>query len=201
MRAIYLTHPQVRIDAAVPVPLWGLSDIGRARAEAFVERKLVPGGAVVFSSREAKAMELADIIARATGTPVLLDHAMGENDRSSTGFLPPSLFEDHADRFFASPYESIEGWEKAVDAQSRIVGSVRMALGSVPGDAQVIFCGHGAVGTLLKCHVAGRRIDRSEDQSRKGDPGGGNGFMFDLGAGRLLSDWTPMEAIGADWFA
>ncbi|ODT72738.1 MAG: hypothetical protein ABS75_02740 [Pelagibacterium sp. SCN 63-23] len=201
MRALYLTHPQVRLDAAVPVPLWGLSEVGRARAEAFVARGIVPGGAVVFSSREAKALELAELIATATGTPILTDHDMGENDRSATGFLPPALFEDMANRFFAHPQLSIEGWERAIDAQRRIVSAVRTALASVPAGALVIFCGHGAVGTLLKCHVGGRPISRAEDQNNLGAPGGGNGFLFDLAALQLHSDWTPMEAIGPDWFA
>jgi len=29
----YLTHPQVRIDPATPVPSWDLSEIGKQRAE------------------------------------------------------------------------------------------------------------------------------------------------------------------------
>ncbi|NKF32781.1 histidine phosphatase family protein, partial [Pseudomonas sp. BGM005] len=32
MFGIYITHPQVKIDANVPVPKWGLSDVGAARA-------------------------------------------------------------------------------------------------------------------------------------------------------------------------
>ena len=187
------------MDPAVPVPLWGLSDEGRARAEAFVARGVVPAGTVVFSSRETKALELAELIAAAAGTPVLADHLMGENDRSATGFLPPALFEETADRFFAHPQQSIEGWERAIDAQARIVSTVRTALASVPEDMPVILCGHGAVGTLLKCRIGNRRISRAEDQSRIGAPGGGNGFLFDLAARQLLSDWTPMEEIGPDW--
>ena len=31
--ARYLSHPQVRIDPAVPVPRWSLSERGRARAQ------------------------------------------------------------------------------------------------------------------------------------------------------------------------
>lgn len=200
MRALYLTHPQVKLDAAVPVPLWGLSAEGRARAEAFVARGVVPVGTMVFSSRETKALELAELIAAAAGTPVLSDHAMGENDRSSTGFLPPALFEEQTDRFFAHPQQSADGWERAIDAQARIVATIRTALASVPPATPVIFCGHGAVGTLLKCRVGNRRISRDEDQSRMAAPGGGNGFLFDLMARQLLTDWTPMEDIGRDWF-
>lgn len=187
------------MDAAVPVPLWGLSPEGRARAEAFAGRGVVPLGAMVFSSRETKALELAELVAAAAGTPVFADHLMGENDRSATGFLPPSLFEAHADRFFAQPQQSIDGWERAIDAQARIVSTIRTALAAVPAGVPAIFCGHGAVGTLLKCRIGGRRISRDEDQSRIGVLGGGNGFIFDLAAKQLLTDWTPMEELAAGW--
>jgi broad specificity phosphatase PhoE len=200
MAALYLTHPQVRMDPAVPVPLWGLSEEGRQRAETFAARRIVPAGTFVFSSRETKALELAEIVAAGAGTPVLADHLMGENDRSATGFLPPSLFEETADRFFAHPHESIDGWERAIDAQARIVETVITALRSVPPDTAVVFCGHGAVGTLLKCHLGQRRIARSEDQSRHGHRGGGNAFLFDAGGTALLSEWMPMEALPEHWW-
>lgn len=173
--------------------------MGRARVEAFVARGVVPVGAIVFSSRETKALEMAELIAEAAGTPVLADHAMGENDRSATGFLPPALFEETADRFFAYPQQNIDGWERAIDAQARIVAAVRTALASVPIGMVPIFCGHGAVGTLLKCRVGNRRISREDDQGHIGAPGGGNGFLFDLASKQLLTDWTPMEEIGPDW--
>lgn len=201
MRALYVTHPQVRMDPNVPVPLWGLSEQGRQRAESFAQSGAVPRGAMVFSSRERKALELADLVARQAGTLVLSDHLMGENDRSATGFLPPSLFEEHADRFFAHPHDSIGGWERAIDAQSRIVNTVRTAMASVPPDMAAIFCGHGAVGTLLKCHVAGRAISRVEDQGRTGGTGGGNCFVFDIATGRLGCEWTALEDFAPDWFA
>jgi broad specificity phosphatase PhoE len=200
MRALYVTHPQVQIDANVPVPLWGLSQLGRERAQAFARRGVVPKGAMIFSSRESKAMELADLLAGPIDAMVLTDHLMGENDRSATGFLPPALFEATADRFFAEPEQSVDGWERAIDAQARIVATVRTALASVPERTAAVFCGHGAVGTLLKCHVAGRSIARSEDQSHRGDKGGGNCFVFDFERKELICDWTPMEDFAAGWF-
>lgn len=199
MRTLYVTHPQVRIDANVPVPLWGLSEEGRQRAEAFAASGAVTEGAMIFSSRETKAVELAELLAARAGTLVLSDHLMGENDRSATGFLPPALFEATADRFFAEPEQSVDGWERAIDAQKRIVGTIATALCSVPAGAVAIFCGHGAVGTLLKCHVAGRPIARSEDQSRHAHRGGGNCFVFDLEAEKLHCEWTAMEDFAPLW--
>ena len=199
MLALYVTHPQVAMDPNVPVPLWGLSAEGRRRAEDFAASGAIPRGATIFSSSERKAVELAEIIAAVAGGPIVSDHRMGENDRSATGFLPPDLFEATADRFFAEPETSVDGWERAVDAQARIVDAVRLALAGVSTDSIVIFCGHGAVGSLLKCHLGRRAIDRAEDQGRTGGTGGGNGFVFDFANRRLCSEWTRIEDIAADW--
>lgn len=200
MRALYLTHPQVQMDRLIPVPLWSLSDEGRQRVANFIARRTLPAGAFIFSSRETKAMQMADMFSEITGTPALSDHLMGENDRTATGFLLPPIFEETADAFFANPHISVDGWERAIDAQARIVETVDIALHSVPAGTPAIFCGHGGVGTLLKCHLAGRPISRSEDQSRRGVQGGGNGFFFDMRTRALLTDWVPMEEILPSWW-
>ena len=200
MRALYLSHPQISMDANVPVPLWPLSAQGRERAERFTARGVVPLGAMIFASRERKALEFAEILAEHAQTLVLSDHLMGENDRSSTGFLPPALFELAADQFFAEPYRSYQGWERAADAQARIVETVGTALASVPEGTPAVFCGHGGVGTLLKCFIGDYPISRSHDQGRTGGTGGGNGFVFDWSRRQLLLDWTPLEALEPGWF-
>lgn len=199
MLALYLSHPQVLQDPEVAVPQWGLSPIGRERAEALAARMVVPADAMIFSSTERKARELAEILARDAGSTVIAEEEMGENDRSATGYLAPQQFEAMADRFFAEPEASAEGWERAIDAQSRVVAAVGEALARAPIATPMVFCGHGAVGTLLKCFVGGRTIARSEDQSRIGHKGGGNGFIFDLAAMRLGSDWMAFEDLPLDW--
>src|SRR3569833_4355411 len=82
--ALYVTHPQVRMDPAVPVPRWGLSEQGRARAEAFAHHPLVRRVRQVIASDETKAVELAQILAAVAAAPVSSEATFGENDRSST---------------------------------------------------------------------------------------------------------------------
>ena len=89
MFGVYITHPQVRIDANVPVPEWGLSDVGRARAEAAAAQPWAKALKRIVSSDEAKAIELAEILGRAAGVKVEIAEDAHENDRSATGFLPP----------------------------------------------------------------------------------------------------------------
>lgn len=194
MYGYYITHPQIVMDRAIPVPQWGLSQTGRSRLEAISDRSWVLSLTQIFSSDEKKAVETAEILAGGSGCPIEIDAMMGENDRSSTGFLPPHEFEKAADCFFAEPEASFKGWERAVDAQARIVRAVDAALVRC-GDGPVAFVGHGGVGTLLKCHLGHTPISRDNDQP----PGGGNIFAFRLSDRALLCDWEAMETFSGDF--
>lgn len=143
----------------------------------------------IVCSDETKAIETAEILAEASGIRIEIVHGMRENDRSATGFLPPPQFEEAANWFFAHPEESFKGWERAIDAQARIVGAVNAVLATHEAAEPIAFVGHGGVGTLLKCHLAGRPIARDGDQPG----GGGNLYAFSLADRRLTCDWTPIE--------
>ena len=186
--AIYLTHPEVTIDPAIPVPDWGLSPVGADRVAKLKDR-LPQTPAQVITSAERKALETAWPLAARFGTQVAVRPGMHENDRSATGYLPAQEFEATADAFFANPHQSIRGWERAIDAQSRIADEVRRAVNSHLHD-RIIFCGHGGVGTLLYCDLAGKSIDRALDQT-----GGGHWFAFDPDTWTALSHWAPMETL------
>jgi broad specificity phosphatase PhoE len=186
----YLTHPQVNVEPAVPVPSWGLSEVGRTRAQTLANAASLAGTTQIVCSGERKAMETAEIIAAKLNATVEVREAMHENDRSATGFLPPEEFETVANQFFAQPHVSIRGWERAIDAQSRIVREVELVLArDRAGD--VLFVGHGAVGTLLLCHYSGGAIDRAYDQPA----GGGHYFAFVKGGRRVLHPWRRMECL------
>ena len=184
----YLTHPQVQIDPAVAVPSWGLSAIGRGRVQALVEAGWLKGTTQIVSSGERKAVETAEPIAAALGLGVEINEAMHENDRSATGFLPPREFESVANEFFTYPDRSVRGWERAIDAQARIVREVESVLSrDQPGD--VLLVGHGAVGTLLFCHHSKVAIARVHDQPG----GGGHYFTITKPDKQVLHPWRRME--------
>jgi broad specificity phosphatase PhoE len=192
MPHLYITHPEVVIDPNVPTPRWGLNATGWARARAFAARRLLPDDAIFYASDEQKALDLAQALAGPLGT-IIPDPQMGENDRASTGYLPPERFEAMVDRLFGDPQTGPDGWESALHAQQRIVTAVQRALATHPPDRQAVFVGHGCVGTLLKCHVGGRAIARHEDQRVRAAKGGGNIFAFELSPRRLLGDWQALE--------
>lgn len=189
----YITHPNVQVDPAVPVPQWSLSDEGRRRAEIMARQPWAADLGRIVSSDETKAIDTAEILSAVGGVPVEVRDHTGENDRSATGFVPPDRFEELADAFFAHPDESVEGWERAADAQARVVAALADLLEpSTPTDIAVV--GHGAVGTLWYCHLTGQAIDRRHDQ---GGGGGGNYFTVDLATGAVLHPWFPIDDPGA----
>jgi broad specificity phosphatase PhoE len=185
----YLTHPEVVIDPEVPITEWGLSDRGRTRIERLVKSRALSGITRVVSSAERKAVETADLIAQALRLGVEIRPRMHENDRSATGYLPREEFEAVADRFFAEPMHSVRGWERAIDAQRRIVAEIEETL-AVPPAGDILYVGHGGVGTLLRCWLSGLPIDRRHDQ-----PGGGGGcmFSFSLSDRKPLGGWQVIE--------
>lgn len=185
--AIYVTHPEVAIDPAVPVPDWGLSPVGAERVAAAAGR--LPEGPVhVVTSAERKALETAWPFGARAGVPVEVRAAMHENDRSATGYLPPDRFEEARLAFFGAPELSFRGWERAVDAQARILAEVRAVLAEQA--APVIFCGHGGVGALLLAGLQGAPTSLDWDRG-----GGGHWFSFDAVSEEVLSDWQPIERL------
>lgn len=189
-RVYFITHPDVVVDPAVPVPRWPLSPGGLERMRRLLSAPWIAELTAVFSSDEQKAIDGARVIAEYRGLVWEELADLGENDRSSTGFLPVAEFQTTADAFFARPEESIRGWECAIDAQRRIVAAVAGAAARAAGDGPVAVVSHGGVGTLLLCHVLGVPISRSREQPGKT---GGNYFSFDVPPPRLVHGWTPID--------
>jgi broad specificity phosphatase PhoE len=142
----------------------------------------------IVSSTETKAVQTAEILASALRLGVEMRPEMHENDRSATGFLPSTAFEAMANQFFADPTISVRGWERAVDAQARVLREVEQVL-SQHRSGDWLLVGHGAVGTLLYCHLAGLPISRDHDQPL----GGGNYFTFIRDSREILHPWRAME--------
>ena len=186
----YVTHPQVKIDPSVPVPDWKLSEIGRKRAVIFARLPLLATTSIIVSSAEKKARETAEIISSVVNAPIQICENSHENDRSATGFLEPQEFEKVADQFFALPMESTRGWEKAIDAQTRIVSEAVLLMNKkLEGD--LLMVGHGAVGTLLFCHLAKLDISRKCDQPA----GGGHVFAYNIDTQTVCHSWKSIEQL------
>lgn len=184
----YVTHPEVAIDPESPVERWGLNPIGMTRVRALLEQPWVADVGRLVSSDEVKAVQTAEIIAEHLSLEVEVRAGIGENDRSSTGYLPPEEFDTAVDRFFAQPEASASGWERAVDAQQRVVAGLADLFDASPA-VDTVVVGHGGVGTLLYCWLTDRAIARRHDQ-----PGQGHYFTVDTTTRAVLHPWRRIDA-------
>jgi broad specificity phosphatase PhoE len=186
-RLFFITHSEVNVARDDDIRHWRLSSLGRNRMAALSKAPLLSGVHSVWASGETKAIEAADILGQRLGIVPQVEGGLGENDRSATGFLEPDEFECVADAFFARPTESIRRWERAIDAQHRIVGAVdRVLRKSREGDVAIV--SHGAVGALLMCHCAGVAISRKHDQ-----PSQGHFWVASLPDLTIVRGWRPFE--------
>jgi len=186
----FITHPDVVIDPAKPVAQWPLSQRGRMRMLKLAEHQWVARVRAIYCSTEQKAIDGAVIISEALAIPYTTIPEFGENDRSATGYLSEPEFDAVVDQFFRRPEESVRGWERALDAQRRIIAGTGGVLRAKPVEGDVAIVAHGGTGTLLLCHLAGVPISRDWDQPRTN---GGNYFAFDLMTFRLLHGWRSID--------
>jgi broad specificity phosphatase PhoE len=183
-----ITHPEVTFDARRPVPEWALSETGLRRAAALALRPWVPSIGAVYSSTEPKALSTAAPLADACGRRVRTHAGLCEIDRSATGVLPPDVYDVVTSEFFAQPDRSARGWERAVDAQRRVVDAVAEVMADAPAGRDVAIVTHGGVATLLVCHHGRQAIRRSADQ-----PGQGHYVVMDRGTMTPLTGWLKLE--------
>jgi broad specificity phosphatase PhoE len=183
---IYITHPDVIQDPAVPVPQWPLSARGRARMTALLAEPWVPTVTAVYSSTERKSLDGAAILGEHLKLTPTAVAELGEVDRSSTGFLPDAEHAALARALMAQPDVSASGWETASHAQDRVVAAVERILSRAQPEDVVAIVGHGGVGTLLLCWLTGRPISLSE---RPEGADGGSTFIYDTAAGELVRGW------------
>jgi broad specificity phosphatase PhoE len=187
---VFITHPEVVIDPDQPITEWPLNAIGRARMERFAD--LLDGRNVtaIYASTERKAQDGAAIVAERLGLSYQAHEDLGENVRSSTGFIAPPEFWEVVREFFGRPHESTRGWERAIDAQTRIVNAVSRILREEETSGDILVVSHGAVGCLLTAYLQKVEIGR---ESRPQHPGGGCFIVIDRDTFTLTQNWRAIE--------
>ncbi|MEM7110903.1 MAG: histidine phosphatase family protein [Chloroflexota bacterium] len=194
-RTIYIiTHPNVVIDPNVPITQWPLSETGRARMECMLQQPWVGGITAVYASTEQKAIDGAVILADHLKLPYETMEALGEIDRSSTGYLPREEHDETAVLCFTNPHKSIRGWEPANSAQQRMVKAVNaiIAKDKTKTNGAIGIVTHGAVATFLLCHLQNIPIAAEHDQP---PTSGGNYFCFDAATKHVEHGWKQIDDI------
>ncbi len=192
-KIIFLSHPEVRVDPSVPVPRWSLSDQGEQRMRRFcIEGRAMRNVSSVFTSTEQKAVDCGRIANELLSIGHFTNDQLGEIDRSSTGYLPHLEHAEVSKKAFEYPERSIRGWEKAIDAQTRIKEALRIVWrDNKRPHGDVLIVSHGGVGLLLLCSCLNQEISRKYAMQ---NAGGGCYFVIDSDTELVLASWEDMDA-------
>ncbi len=188
----YVTHPQVVIDPSIAIEHWTITDEAVARVRQMLTQPWVGSVRRIISSHETKAVVTSKMIGQHQSVAVEIRDGLGEIDRTKTGYVPADEYDRLTDEFFAEPLKSAQGWERAVDCQSRIVQGLEdlFTPSTDQADDDTIVVGHGGIGTLWYCALAALPIARKWDQ-----PGQGHYFSVDQVTRKPIHHWRAIEAM------
>ena len=152
-KLVLVRHSQPQIERDEPAAEWRLSELGRRRAGSMAARLGGYRANVIWSSREPKAVETAEIVGSALGVPIHIEAGLEEHRRRNAPFFPTTReFEQAVEEFFAQPSRLVFGTETASQACDRFTAAIDAVLEADPGDAIVVT--HGTVMTLYLAQVA-----------------------------------------------
>lgn len=143
--------PEIERDK--PASAWRLGDVGLQRSELLASRLKGFSPGAVWSSREPKAAETAEIVAASFGVPVRVADGLEEHHRDGVPFYPMAGdFEAAVERFFCNPGRLVLGSETAEQARDRMSAAIHDIVESGQQDSIVVT--HGTVMTLYVAGVA-----------------------------------------------
>ncbi len=129
-KLILVRHSQPRIEPNVPPAEWALNDVGRRRAESLAQKLRAYSSNAIWSSREPKALETADIIGDVVGVPVEVRDGLEEHHRENVPFFEEDEeFRRTVQRIFAEPDQTVMGTESGNEALDRFSAAIDVILG------------------------------------------------------------------------
>jgi broad specificity phosphatase PhoE len=190
MQPLFLVrHAPVALDHSVPAETWQLTPEGHALAERLAALPILTGLRMVWTSPEPKAQATAKPLAHRYGAPLLVHPHLTELRRGPTSLPEQTMYEAAVRQAFATPETSVAGWERAGDAQRRIVGCVLELAAQTDKPFAVV--AHGLVLSLLLAHI--RRQVQVDVAEWRAIPMPALAIV-DCSTWRVISPFRPVEA-------
>jgi broad specificity phosphatase PhoE len=149
-----IRHANPTPQRDVPARDWRLSEKGVLRARELASRLPLSRVRALHSSKEPKARETADEIARVWERPVYTVSDLHEHDRRHEPIHTPEEFDRRVRALFEQPAAIVFGAESADTARRRFTAAVMRLVLSEPGDVAVVT--HGTVLALFVATATGQ---------------------------------------------
>jgi broad specificity phosphatase PhoE len=153
-RLLLIRHSVPATDPCVSASQWPLSDLGRQRCPPLARCLAAYQPFTLYSSREAKAVETAALVARELRLAFATRPGLHEHARASVPWLPAAEFQAGVSALFARPSEVVFGDESADQAHARFSAAIQSLLVEQPAGSLAVVT-HGTVMSLFVGRAAG----------------------------------------------
>ena len=146
---LYLVRHAHSQQTALPVETWPLSELGRQQAQRLADLPFWQNVHIICASVEPKAFQTAQIVAARRDLPVEPVFDLRELRR------PGNLVGDYESavrQALENPTTSVNGWEPAGEAQTRIVTAIERVL-MLHEDKTLAVVSHGLALTLYLAYL------------------------------------------------
>lgn len=151
---ILVRHSIPEIVESLPAREWKLSEQGRMRARRLAGQLSCFQPEVIFSSREPKAIETAELIAEVYKLDLQVADGLHEHDRRNVPYQTQAEFWASIREFFQKPDRLVFGNETADQAHARFERAVHSLLQDHQNKT-VVIAAHGTVISLFVSHLTG----------------------------------------------
>jgi len=153
-RLLYLVrHAEVVLRGDVHPSEWALSPQGQADARDLGRAAEWKSLQAVVASPETKTRQTAEPIAEAAGVELRLVDELREVERGLSGLVSAEEYAALVEAHFRSPDESVGGWERGVDARTRVSAAIDGLVQETTGNVCVV--SHGMVLSHFLAHLRG----------------------------------------------
>lgn len=151
---ILVKHSVPEVIENVPAREWKLSEEGLPRAEQLAHRLIRFQPEVIVSSKEPKAKETAESIAKVLALQFHVADNLHEHDRGNVPYLSREQFRATVEQFFDQPDQLVFGQETANQSHDRFSQALQTVMSSHP-DKTVVLVAHGTVISLFVSRLLG----------------------------------------------
>jgi len=148
-RTLYLIRHAHTQQTALPVETWPLSELGHQQAHKLAELPFWQDVHIICTSVEPKAIQTAQIVAERHDLPVEPSFDLRELRRPGD---PVGDYESVVRQVLENPTRSVNGWEPAGEAQTRIMTAVERLL-MLHENKTLAVVSHGLVLTLYLAYL------------------------------------------------
>jgi len=118
MEIVLIRHSKTKPMPNIPIPLWGLTEEGIAKAKSLANEPIIKTLDVIYSSLQTKAIETALLLAKPNNLPIKTNNALTEISSFTREFLGDS-YEQAVSDFYSDKISRIAHGETATEALTR----------------------------------------------------------------------------------